>query len=360
VNRRRFLQASGAGVGLALRPLDLAWPSQAMDRTPSSRALVVYTDPRLGAAGQRHAGRIASAASASPLLRALAERQPVVHLDPGMAQAQLADTLAYNHLLLIGMPDDLIIQQAWQREALITAGSMYAFGYGNLRGSLGYVESDRSLFLHAASVPKAPYECQVITVSGTDTDGIGLAIDALVNQGLVNGIVARSGKWNRPTPTLLDRDPLPDGFSVPTRIPLTLGGLNRIALIQASEDEYRGVLMDTQVEPVSIWRAKYYAPGQWDGAGEVSSFHNYVSGLHRRAYGNTVWMATFASESVAASVAPLIAKAAGCASSGTHWQGKLAPHAWGIVVMGDSPQPGSLDLWVAGDSVLLSSQTVTG
>ena len=260
-------------------------------------------------------------------------------------------------MVLIGLPDDPLLLQAWQREAKIQPKdrSIYAFGFGHLQGSIGYLEADRNPFLHSASILKAPYECECVTLTGTDRAGIGVAVDAFLKQGLVNGLVAAPG-WKRTAPTLLDRDPLPVGFSLPAAVPETIGGLSCIAFTQVAEDEYRGALEDAGVMPRYVWQAKYYEKGQWDAAGQKAAFYNYATGLHRRAYGNSVWAAGFASPSEAATAAPRFAAAARLkpANEG-RWTGTLPPYAWGIAEMGDAPSTGTLDLHVAGNTILLTA-----
>jgi hypothetical protein len=185
------------------------------------------------------------------------------------------------------MPDDPLIQAAWQREARIIPGGFYIFGFGHLRGDVGYLESDHNPFLHGAAIVKAPFETQVITLTGSTPAGVELAVRAFLRQGLVNGVVAAPG-FQRPDKALLDRDPLPPDFKLPVWTPLHVGDLPQIGLIQASEDEYRGVLEDTGVVPQVIWRWKYHRRGSWDGAGAERAYDHYAAGLHRRAYGDTL------------------------------------------------------------------------
>ena len=354
MDRRRFLQLSGATVGAALGTVPPLWSSQTLLDSSLPRGLAIYVDERLED-GKSYVEQIRSSLGTSPLLKALSSGLPITQLDMAKPEAEL---LAFNHVLLIAKSDDPLLQKVWQREAVISRNSIYAFGFGNLQGSLGYIESDRNPFLHAANIAKAPFECELISITGTDTLGISVAIAAFLEQGLVNGIIAKNGGWTRGSATLLDRDPLAPSFRLPSVIPTTLGSLNKIALTQAAEDEYRGVLSDTGSLPLSIWRAKYYEPGQWDGAGEFASFHNYAVGLHRRAYGNTVWSATFANTAAALAAAPLIAKAAKLSPQPSRWRGTLPQYAWGLPVMGDAPHTGTLELWVDGVSVLMASQTV--
>ncbi|GGH09266.1 hypothetical protein GCM10011586_27170 [Silvibacterium dinghuense] len=268
--------------------------------------------------------------------------------------------LAYNHVVLIALANDPLLQQAWQREAAIqpASRSLFAFGFGHIQGSIGYLEADRNPFLHAAAIPKAPYECEWISLTGTDSIGVTLAVDGFLKQGLVNGLIAAPG-WKRTAPTLLDRDPLSPGFVTPAVIPEKLGSLRRIALTQVAEDEYRGALEDIGTMPQMIWQAKYYEPGQWDAPGQIASYHNYATGLHRRAYGNAVWAASFTSAAEAMGAAPKIAAAARLQPAGTGtWKGELPPYAWGTAALGDSPTTGTIELHIVNETLLLIAKSL--
>lgn len=357
MNRRRFLELTSATAFAISAPSasGLSWIGQGAPPTaPSQRGWMVYIDSRLGAEGDEYRRRIEAAGGSTPVVGALANQKAALDI-----KAPTPEQLAYNHVVVVALPDDPLLAQVWQREAAIdlSGRTIYAFGFGHLQGSIGYIESDRNPFLHAAAVVKSPYECEWVSLTGTDRAGVKLAVDAFLKHGLVNGLVAAPG-WKRGKPSLLDRDPLPPDFAPPPDLPATLGPLHLIALTQTSEDEYRGVLNDAGVMPRSIWQAKYYAPGQWDTAGQIASFHHYVTGLHRRAYGNTVWAAAFASSDQATSAASGIATAAKLKHvGGSNWTGDLPPYAWAIESMGDGPTTGSLDLRVQGGSVFMLAQT---
>jgi hypothetical protein len=360
MNRREFLQTSGFVVGHAMgrSPLASLGVGIGVDMRSdmpdvASRGWILCLDPRLGGEGQQMVQAIQAGVGKSPLLTALASSRPARMLPTGEPTPQLVKELAYSHVILIGFADDPLIRSAWQREARMGSGGMYVFGFGNLKGRLGYLESDRNPFLHSSLIERAPFETELITITGTDKAGIGLAVRAMVERGLVSGIVADAG-WTRGTPTLLDRAPLPVDFEAPAMLPMSLGRLSRIALVQASEDEYRGVLDDTGIEPLSIWRAKYYALGVWDGKGAASAFVSYTSGLHRRAYGNTIWAARFSTSADATSAAKKIAGAARLSAGGRGWIGALPPYANGTYV-GESASPGTLELWNDGTMVMMSS-----
>ncbi len=357
MDRRRFLQVSSAAMGGALVAPSSGWAGIAGPPSIEQRGLVIYLDQRLGRATERLHQKIVSAMDSSPLLQALSGGGRAGLL-PADAQhsADQPELLAYNHVLLIGFADDALLQRAWQREARFVNDSAYVFGFGCFQASLGYIESDRNPFLHASSIPTAPFETELIAITGTDLAGIELAVQAFLEQGLANGLVAVRG-WKRPATTLLDRDPLLPSFTLPAALPASLGALKRIAISQAGEDEYRGVLADAKVKPDSIWRGKYYQPGEWDAPGLVSAFHNYAAGLHRRAYGNTIWVGTFASQDLAMQAAPRIAAAASLAGNGSRWTGGLPPYAWGLAAQGDAPSPGTVELWVDGTSVVIATRT---
>ncbi|MDE1178845.1 MAG: hypothetical protein PW789_19900 [Edaphobacter sp.] len=354
MNRRRFLEITTVAAAVANLPsASAAWwqgQPQAANTNPENRGLLLYVDPRLGAEAQAYRRNIEAASQQHPLLGILAGGRQILQI-----QSPTPQQLAYNHVLLVALPDDPLLVQAWQREAAIqpASRSIYAFGFGHLQGPIGYLESDRNPFLHAAAIIKSPYECEWVSLTGTDRAGVGLAVDAFLKQGLVNGLVAAPG-WKRTEPTLLDRDPLAPGFVAPAILPETIGSLRRIALTQVAEDEYRGALADGGVMPLSIWQAKYYEKGQWDSAGQIASLYQYATGLHRRAYGNAVWAARFSSAAEAAQAAPRIAAAAKLKPAGSsHWTGDLPRYAWGMPVMGDGDSTGTLELRLDGDSVLL-------
>lgn len=260
---------------------------------------------------------------------------------------------AYNHLILVGLPNDAMIGAAWQREARPEDGGFYVFGWGHLHGDIGYIESDRNPFLHSATIPTAPFETEIVTLTGNTPAGVALAVEAFLKRGLVNGVVAAPG-WTRPQTTILDHDPLPSNFAPPSWLPANAGGANLVGWSAGGEDEYRGVLQDTSVQPVEIWRAKYYRDGAWDGAGVTGAFDAYSAGLHRRAYGNTLWIARFASAQQAAQSAPRIAAAAKLNQKGELWEGVQPPYADGKNV-GEKPSSGALRLWQRGDWLLMST-----
>ena len=347
MKRREFLYGlGGAGVLGAAGLPGFALP----DAAPSRGLRIAVADKAPSAI--REAARSIAEAKNHPLVEIFAGsgKQEIVGSHKLLAGSLLER--AYNHLILIGLPDDPLIHTAWQREARETATGFYVFGFGTIQGDIGYIESDRNLFLHSQGIQVAPFETQVVTIAGNNPAGVLLAVNAFLSQGLVNGMVASEG-WSRGAVGLLDRDPLAPGFTIPELAPTELNGLRRIGLTQASEDEYRGVLADTDLMPRSIWRAKYFASGAWDRADGNAAFDAYSSGLHRRAYGSTRWIAEFASEIDAKQAAPKIAGAAQLRRKGDIWAGSQ-PYYGNKDSLGNQT-PGSLVLRQSGTVVLMST-----
>jgi hypothetical protein len=257
---------------------------------------------------------------------------------------------AYSHLVVVGLPDDPLIAAGWQREALLKSGDFYIFGFGHLLGDIGYIESDRNPFLHSRWIPTAPYETEMVTISGSTPAGVTLAAQAFINQGLTGGVVAGPG-WQRGPPNLLEHAPLDPTFALPGWVPAQLGEWTKIGVVQAGEDEYRGVEVDTGSAPLEIWQVKYYKPGVWDKPGAAAAFENYSAGLHRRAYGNTLWLARFKSADEAAAALPKIAHQAQLSDRKGLFQGQQPYYG--------SPTPedvrGSLSLWQRDDWILMST-----
>jgi hypothetical protein len=302
------------------------------------------------------AERIRAGISASPLLSLLATNGVSLN-DSGKLYSGPVESRAYHHLILVGLPSDPLIQAAWQHESAVEEGGLYVFGFGHLRGTIGYIESDRNPFLHSAQIAAAPYETEVITITGSSPAGVRLAAEAFLTSGLINGVVAAPG-WSRPRTTILDRAPLTLPLGPLALAPATVGDARRIGVTQSAENEYRDVLQDTGTTPVTMWRVKYFEPGAWDPAApaEASSPAEYLNGLHRRATGNTLWIAQFASSSEAASATVKIAEAAHLQKQKTGWSG---PRPSGNYVAEPNTATGEpalpLTLWVSGNTVFLST-----
>lgn len=330
--------------------LAVGWSAQAAPVRQLKIAVSDHAPEEIQAAAKR----ILAAVPAHPLLREMAiEYAPRYLLDTAQLAADPATSRAYSHLVIIGLPDDPLVAAAWQREARPSSqpGGWYAFGYGELSGDIGWVESDRNPFLHSAAIDAAPFETHVITLSGSTPRGVALAVDAFLQGGLINGLVAAPG-WQRNARTLLDHDPLAPAAAPPFEAPATLGSHRLVGWIQPNEEEYRGVEEDTGRPPLEIVRFKYYTNGDWDHAGAKFARTSYLLGLHRRAYGNTLWVARFASPAEAEAAAGRMAGAARLRPSGATqvWRGTASPHS------DDPSEPAvALELWSTGDRVYMST-----
>ena len=338
---------------------------------PSTRGFQICVSQNAPAGGpvQQAAQEVLAAVGTQPLLKAFTQGATNGGAPKALCTSETLSQSArnYSHLVLIGLApqglptDDPLIALAWQREARVenNGAGLYVFGFGHLLGDIGYVESDRNPFLHGETVLYSPFEAEVVTLSGNTPAAVKLAADAFVNQSLINGVVAGPG-WTRGAQNLLTRDPLAPGFAAPSILAseVPTGGYALVGLSQASEDEYRGVLADTGIEPSVIWRAKYYLPGAWDPSGVDSSggytqpatLAEYANGLHRRAYGNSLWMAQIDAGVNGPDAGPLIATAAGLTRSGTMWVGAQPPYEGGTFA-----DAGPLDVWQSGSWVLMTT-----
>lgn len=324
--------------------------------SPDTRTLKICVAPDASIEIRQAADNLLAAGDTHVLLKTLAGAQKPQRINSSDLLNAAPTERAYHHLIVLGLPGDPLVQRVWQREARIETGGLYIFGIGHLAGTLGYIESDRNPFLHGAAIKVAPYETQVITITGTNPQGVALAAKAFLNSSLVNGVVA-GPDWRRPATTILDRDPLSPSAILPAILPQQAGALSRIAVSQAGEDEYRGVLSDTGVTPLEIWRAKYHRPGSWDGAGAEHAFTSYAAGLHRRAYSDTLWAARFADRQTAAQALPKIAATAKLQLKNGIYLGDQPPYASGTYP-GEQKSAGPLALWQSDVWLLISTLPV--
>ena len=96
---------------------------------------------------RKAAAQLLAAVSAHSLLSLLADgRPPTAVTDSRRLLDGPAEQRAYDHLVLVGLPDDPMIEAAWQREVRVISGGLYIFGFGHLRGDIGFLESDRNPF----------------------------------------------------------------------------------------------------------------------------------------------------------------------------------------------------------------------
>jgi hypothetical protein len=297
------------------------------------------------------ANQVLAAVATQPLLAVMAGGAPPATVtDSAALMKGPVFARAYNHLVVIGLPTDPVIQAAWQREALISDKGIYIFGFGNLQGDIGYIESDRNPFMHGNAIKTTPFETEIVTLTGTTPEGVKQAVAAFLAKGLINGVVAAPG-WTRAAPTLLDRDPLSPDFILPS-VPAQVGNATCIGVTSANESVYRGALETAGAKPLQIWQFKYYVPGVWDGAGVHRSIPQYLAGLHRMAYDNTLWVAQFSSDAEAASAARQIATNSHWKQKDAEWISVPTPPAMGSK---ESPVARTIRLWSNGDSVFIST-----
>jgi hypothetical protein len=317
--------------------------ARAADRDVSSRSLVIAVSKDAPAEIQAAAKAIASAVKDQPLLKVMAgDHEPRI-VDTATLLSGPIEDRAFNHVVVVGLPDDSLVAAVWQREAKIEPGGMFIFGFGHLKGDIGYIESDRNPFMHSEKIARAPYETEMVTITGTTPAAVAVAANAFLQRDVVNGVIAGMGVWSRPVTSLLDRDPMPPGVALPA-IPPQLGGGPFVAVTQAGGDEYGNVLAEAGTEPSAIWRFKYAVKGAWDTPGSDAAIADYLAGLHRRAYADMLWVGTFASPEQAAAAAAKIAVATGLArDSNGKWKGNAAA---------GTGEP--ISLWVEGSSVYMS------
>jgi len=320
----------------------IAAPAKPAEPTVANRGLIVAVAKDAPPEIRTAAEAIQAAAKEQPLLKVLAGTHELRVMDTATLLSSPYQDRAFNHLVIIGLPDDPLVAKVWQREAAIEPDGIFVFGFGHFKGDIGYIESDRNPFLHSEAVARAPYETEVVTITGTTPAGVALAVNAFIHHGIINGVIAGKG-WSRPTPSLLDRDPLAPDAQLP-EVPARVGESPLIGVSQASEDEYRNVQADAGVEPSAIWRFKYHLKGDWDTAGVEAAIPEYLAGLHRRAYADTVWAGVFASPEAAATAAEKIVAAAGLTKEGDEkWKGNGKP---------GSGEPN--ELWVKGSTVYMT------
>ena len=134
----------------------------------TARGLKICVSATAPPAVKEAANQVLSAAATQPLLAILSETKPPGKLtDSETLMNDPVDARAFDHLVVIGLPGDPLIQAAWQHKALASEKGFYIFGFGNLRGNVGYVESDRNPFLHSSRIKMTPYETEVVTLTGS-------------------------------------------------------------------------------------------------------------------------------------------------------------------------------------------------
>ncbi len=311
--------------------------------------LIVACAADAPAAVRASAERVRAAAATQPLLQVCAAgRPPATLADARALAAGRREALAYAHVVVVGLADDPLVAQAWQHEAAITSQGLYAFGFGALAGDLGWVEAGPNPWLHSPTVGRLPFEAQAVVVTGTTPAGVDLAVTAFIDHGLVNGVVARDG-WKRTSTTVLDQDPLTGAPGLPAWLGPRAGDWTRIAVTQCGADVARGVLADSGGEPQACWLVKYHRAGCWDEAGAPAARRMYLAGLHRRAYGDALLLARFATPQAAQAATTAVAKADQLREEHGRWSGRLA------ALDGDASAPGPLAVWAEDGWLVMSS-----
>jgi hypothetical protein len=353
MNVWNFRPRQGAIFALVfLHACTLAGPLSAAEPMPDSPArslkicVATDADPEIQTAAQA----VLAAVATQPMLSAMSKESAPRELTDTKAllNGPVGDR-AYSHLVVIGLATDPLIQTLSQRESRLEDGGIYVYGWGHLRGDIGYIESARNPFLHSADIPSIPFETEVVTLTGTTPKGVQAAVDSFLKHGVFNGVVGAPG-WSRGKANLLSRDPLSPDAGPPAWIPATAGAMKSIGVISGSEDEYRGVLENAGAEPLEIWRVKYLGDTTWDVAGDFRSCGAvlFESGLHRRASGNSLWLARFASPDEAVASMKKIAAANHFVEKDNVWYGTRPGFSKG-------PSFGPIALWQHGDWLLMST-----
>lgn len=317
------------------------------------RAILVCASSGAAPAVKAAAKALAESPESAPALKALIGTQGAGPVVRETSEALIAgyDRCAYNHLVVIGLRSgDPLLEKAWEHYVSVDekSRSLYAQGWGHLRGDIGIVESDRNPFLHSRRVSAAPFETVIIKLTGTSEKGVLAAVEAF-RAGMLNGL-APAGKVERLKRTVLDLDPLP--LPAPLAVPDTLppSGAVRAGWSQAPANEYRAYADLGQPEPLQIWRCKFLFPDSLGRAGIAG----WMAGLHRMAYGNAVTMAEFRTPEEAQKVALLIGSTKGFKRS----EAVAGAPVWLADQPTDERMPkplGSLAVLAVGRCVLLSS-----
>lgn len=254
---------------------------------------------------QRAAERIYKAAESNATLKALAAGGKAEYGKIGLDEAP--EKLAYSHLVTVGMPDDPLTKKAKRFMTKFTPAEgktpqeakwkIYSFGFGGFTGHVGCIESGANPFRHSKDSGDAPFETELVTITGTSEEGINAAVDSFLADCLVNGIVAGKDAWKRDGETILDRDPLEPG-----KLPATgftpPEGWTLMGRTDCTMDVRLGVLEATRKEPVQAVLEKFTKPGELDGTPE-HAVRAYLNGLDRHAHGNAALTLFFEDESAA-------------------------------------------------------------
>jgi len=338
-----------------------------------NRGVLVCVGENASGPIRKAAQELAAGAQGVPALRALIKTQGPsgpVRLVPGETlmirdprrsdrfEGKAFEQAAYNHLVVIGLASsDPLVKQVWDVGAAVDekAKTIYMEGYGAIQGDVGYIESTRNPFLHSQQMPSATFDTCLFRISGTSEAGVLAAVKAF-RGGMLNGLVP-AGNIARPEKTILDLDPSVEACPLPFPRSVTIPGnenKNGKAFLagwtQAAANEYRAYLDRGGHEPDRVWRLKYLRPDNFNRIDpEVWS-----CGFHRKAWGNAVTVARFASQEDAADVVKSIR------NEGKNWkQLSLAGlEFWETAQPGDEvfkSSSGSVFAGAVGKYVVLSS-----
>lgn len=298
---------------LLLPALFLGLGLAAADKAPLPRRTILVcasqnADPEVA----KLADGLAAEAKTVPTLQALLQSHAATEVLRKSSEEVMAnyDLAAYNHLVVVGLAgNDPLMKKV--SEFYITLDekerSAYALGWGHLQGDLGYLEADRNPFLHNRRIREAPFEAELVKVTGNSLAGVQAAAKQF-RAGMFNGLVP-AGPWKRPKTTILDLAPLvdPPALKLPETLPAAppFAGATLAGWSQVPANEYRAYLDLGQAEPKRVWRAKYLVAGALDQAAIVG----WNRGLHRMAFDNAVTIAEFATGQESLAAAQAIIKA---------------------------------------------------
>lgn len=344
---------------LLLPALFLGLGLAAADKAPlPRRAILVCASQNAAPEVARLADGLVADAKAVPVLQALLQSHSATEVlrkssEEVMANSNLA---AYNHLVVVGLAgNDPLLKKVWEFYVTLDEKekSGYALGWGYLQGDLGYLESDRNPFLHSRWIREAPFEAEVVKVTGNSLAGVQAAAQQF-RAGMFNGLVP-AGPVKRPKTTILDLDPLvdPPALKLPETLPANapFPGATLAGWSQVPANEYRAYLDLGQPEPKRVWRAKYLV----DGALDRPAIIGWNQGLHRMAFANAITIAEFATGQQSLAAAQAIIK------SDKAWQPVPAlagSPAWEAEMPSDEclkPTMGRLFLLSRGQLLLIAS-----
>jgi hypothetical protein len=133
MNRRGFLKNSSFAAGILWSGLGALSAEDIAHLATRKRSCVLCIDSRLKARTRDRIDGLLTMNQRQPLLAAFLAGSPLMSQSTSDALAGDPMQLALNHLIVVGLADDALVQTVWQREASIKGSSLYAFGFGNCR-----------------------------------------------------------------------------------------------------------------------------------------------------------------------------------------------------------------------------------